>query len=588
MSKAAPPTWRSAGGPPTVQQQAPPPQQWSRGAAPPPQAVPQQQQQAYGGDDSDNEMSNGGLPPQVVDFIYELYQAMVANDVPAVRYMYYKQWKDLTKSFYENNEWPSAEAVAPIVEDNEVFLLCYRELCYRQILMNRKATLVHRIESWNNYRNLFDMFLDGALTSKMALPLEWLYDMIEEFLYQWHNFYYDYKPQDQAELELLRENQNVWKVQTVLGYLTSFVERSQITRDLTTAQASSSQGQATVQQPVHYTILKALGAFSLVGLSRAQVLLADYRYAIRVLDAVDIDDQRAIFTQVTPCAVTLFYNLGFAYLMSRRYADALQMFSRALSHRTAREVASSHAEENMIMMTKRFDKIVALAALCQRLSPGVKVDESVRRLINNQLPEYDQDQPMAMFEELFTKSCPKFVNPATRPYLLPKPEGQDQINAKGPADAARETLRVQLKWFLEDARQQVSLPTIRSVLKLYKSIPVDKLSRFCQMDMDHFRQNLVFIKARSSQIVRGISDGSAPIDGTRTSVSDVQFYVVGDKNPVNDMVHIVAGMSSRQQNNPRSFLDQSLNLQNFINSLQKDMDPIEDEDLDEPMDDYDE
>ena len=97
------------------------------------------------------------------------------------------------------------------------------------------------------------------------------------------------------------------------------------------------------------------------------------------------------------------------------------------------------------------------------------------------------------------------------------------------------------------------------------------------MDMDQFRQNLIFIKARSSQVVRGISDGSAPIDGVRMSVSDVHFYVIGDKNPSNDMVHIVADISTvRQQNNAKFFATNAVKFQTAINDLQQEVEPSDD------------
>lgn len=555
------------------------------------------------------------LPEPVAAYLVELYNAMVNNEVSAVRYLYYRDWKDLTRSYYAETEWPSVDQVAPLCDENEVFLLCYQELCFRHVFMNGQPSLINRLHSWENYRKLFDTFLDGASTSKLLLPLEWLNDMIDEFLYQWMEFtnYKHIQGKEATEIELLRENPNMWKVQTVLGYLTSFVERSQIARDLAAPSTqhaiqrgvSSQYQQQQQQQQQQYSILKALGAFSLVGLCRAQCLLADYRYAIRVLDPVDIDDQRAIFTQITPCSLTLFYNLGFAYLMSRRYADALQVFSRVLISRRSsiamlsksaskEEAQTSHSfAEDQI--TNKYDKILALAALSSALSPGLRVDEQVRKLIQEKFEKLSNaqnartvtDETVAIFEELFAFACPKFLNPATPSYLLnteAAPMPADASNSKE-ADPRKELYRVQLKWFLEDVRQQLSLPTIRSFLKLYKSIPVDKLSRFCQMEMDQFRQNLIFIKARSSQVVRGVSDGSSPMDGVRTSISDVHFYVVGDRNPSEDMVHIVTDVSSRQQYNGKLFAMNALKFQTVIDDLQREEIPTQEDPMDYPEDD---
>lgn len=504
----------------------------------------------------------------VARFVTDLYQAMIENDVGSTKALYYKVWREITRSYYAETEWPSAEHVSGLCDENEVFLLCYSELCNRHVFMNLRPNLNQRMASWTNYRLLFDTFLDGASTSRLLLPLEWLNDMIDEFLYQWQDFTNFKREQGKSaeEIQALKEyGASMWTTPTVLGYLTSFVERSQIARDLA-ANANPAKG----ANASHPTILKAMGAFSLVGLCRAHVLLADYRLALRVLDPVDIDDQRAIFMQVTPCAITLFHSLGFAYLMSKRYTDALQIFTRVLiSHRSTKESSASFAEDQIV---NKYDKILALAALSSALNPGSRPDEQVKRMIGEKFEKFNvaQTNPkmnelLAVFTELFAFACPKFVNPAPPTYALVGKHDE----AGG--DPRKEMYRVQLKWFLEDVRQQLTLPTIRSFLKLYKSIPVDKLSRFCNMEMDEFRQNLIFIKSRSSQVVRGISDGSAPVEGTRMTVSDVHYYVVGDKNSANDMVHIVADVSQSggQRGLTKFFSSNALRFQGWIDDMHR-------------------
>jgi translation initiation factor 3 subunit L len=315
-------------------------------------------------------------------------------------------------------------------------------------------------------------------------------------------------------------------------------------------------------------------------------MLADYRSALRVLDTVDIDDQRALFMQVKPSAVTLFSNLGFTYMMSKRYADALQIFTRVLtSHRPgAREHSASFAEE--MIVARQQDKILALAAMCHVLSPGVRLDEQVRRgvsdkyenLINLVNARNVGNEDVNAFKEIFTSMSPRFVNPATPAFLLPRTEGSAP-NAKLPSQeeiskARRDIAEIQTRIFLDGVRQQLAHPAVRAHLKLYKSLPIEKLSRFCQVNVDQLRQDLIFIKARSSQTVRGISDGSAPIEGTRTTVSEVNFYILGDKDPVNDMIFIVSDApNSRQQSSAKSFAFNSLKFQNVISDLNKEVAP---------------
>jgi len=52
--------------------------------------------------------------------------------------------------------------------------------------------------------------------------------------------------------------------------------------------------------------------------------------------------------------------------------------------------------------------------------------------------------------------------------------------------------------FLEEIEQQVQLPTIRSFLKLYSTMPVEKLAEFLDMDINQFTSQLICLKVSQS------------------------------------------------------------------------------------------
>jgi len=65
--------------------------------------------------------------------------------------------------------------------------------------------------------------------------------------------------------------------------------------------------------------------------------------------------------------------------MSRRYSDALAVFSRVLiSHRVSKDSSSSFSEEQL---HPKYEKIVSLALLATILCPSLHVDEQVKRAI---------------------------------------------------------------------------------------------------------------------------------------------------------------------------------------------------------------
>ena len=57
-----------------------------------------------------------------------------------------------------------------------------------------------------------------------------------------------------------------------------------------------------------------VGYFSLVGLLRVHCLLADYRLALQSVSSIDLG-KKGLFTRVTACHISIFYYVGFAYLM---------------------------------------------------------------------------------------------------------------------------------------------------------------------------------------------------------------------------------------------------------------------------------
>ena len=76
--------------------------------------------------------------------------------------------------------------------------------------------------------------------------------------------------------------------------------------------------------------------------------------------------------------------------------------------------------------------------------------------------------------------------------------------------------------FLQDIKQQAMLPTIRSFLKLYTSIPISKLAAFTEMNEQALQNILLCYKHKTHNLVW---NGGALASGTRQSHSDVDFYV---------------------------------------------------------------
>lgn len=137
----------------------------------------------------------------------------------------------------------------------------------------------------------------------------------------------------------------MWNVFCVLNVLHSLVDKSNIKKQLE-VYASGGDPDSVAGDFGRHSLYKMLGYFSLVGLLRLHSLLGDYYQAIKVLENMEIHKKvctlvtfkRVVliyyldlqYSHVPACQITTSYYVGFAYMMMRRYADAIQTFSSIL------------------------------------------------------------------------------------------------------------------------------------------------------------------------------------------------------------------------------------------------------------------
>jgi translation initiation factor 3 subunit L len=181
----------------------------------------------------------------------------------------------------------------------------------------------------------------------MQLPNLWLWDMIDEYLYQFQSFC-QYRGKvsvkTKQELELLKQCDNVWNAVGVLNYLQALVDKSGIVQTL--ANERESRGpDASFSEREGYdhkasNVLTALGYFALIGSCRVRCLLGEYEPALLALDPIDLD-KPGLFTKVAGARVSVAYHVGFAYFMLGRYTDAARHFNGALLFVNRRKVSAT-------------------------------------------------------------------------------------------------------------------------------------------------------------------------------------------------------------------------------------------------------
>lgn len=157
----------------------------------------------------------------------------------------------------------------------------------------------------------------------MQLPNQWLWDMVDEFVYQFQSFCQfraKLKSKSEQDIALMRAHDQAWSVYGVLNFLQALVEKSAIVDVLQREKEGTEQFSATdgYDYAGGSNVLKVLGYFSMVGLLRVHCLLGDYQTALKCLLPIDIT-QQGVYTSVIGSHIATIYHYGFANLMLRRY-----------------------------------------------------------------------------------------------------------------------------------------------------------------------------------------------------------------------------------------------------------------------------
>merc|ERR1719337_507847 len=126
-------------------------------------------------------------------------------------------------------------------------------------------------------------------------------------------------------------------------------------------------------------LYKMMGYFSLVGLLRLQSLLGDYFQAIKVLEHIELN-KKSMYARVPGCQISMYYYVGFAYMMMRRYNDAIRTFSNILVYiQRAKGMFQSKTYQND-QINKQTEQMYVLLAICLVLHPK-RIDESIHSML---------------------------------------------------------------------------------------------------------------------------------------------------------------------------------------------------------------
>mmetsp|Transcript_35179 Transcript_35179/g.89048 ORF Transcript_35179/g.89048 Transcript_35179/m.89048 type:complete len:519 (-) Transcript_35179:279-1835(-) len=476
------------------------------------------------------------VPDLVKQFCHYFYRHIRERNIPEIQSMYEVSFLKLSERYYKTSPWPAVELIQDVVDQDHVFCLLYKEMYFRHLYARCQPDLRQRCESWDNYCDLFGLLLHSNVN--MQLPNIWLWDMVDEFIYQFQSFcQYRGKGASRSaeEAELLKQCDKVWAVGEVLNVLQALVDKSGVVAELA-ADGGARFNSVDGYYPNTSNVLRMLGYFSLVGLLRVHALIGDYQAGLKAMYPLNVNEpQRHLFTpKIAGAHITLCYYAGFSYMMMRRYLDAARVFNSALAY--INRVKQYHARSVQYdQILKKNEQMYALLACVCALCPvaAKALDENVAtqlrerngekmgRMARGDLPVYD---------ELFSYACPKFITPA--------------IDISASTNTSQAAYRAQLGAFLAEVKACSTLPLLKQYLLLYSSIDIRKLATLMEVEEGALRTQLTCLKAKA--YARKWNGGADATAGAYHSASDIDFYIDVDPASGREMVIVSDSVHQRQ------------------------------------------
>lgn len=425
--------------------------------------------------------------------------------------MYERSFPAIGERFFKKTAWPTPDAIATYAENDPVFKMLYAELYYRHLHQATTPSANERKGSWENYCELFGALLHGD--ANMQLPNVWLYEMVDEFVYQFQSFrqFKGSSKRTSEELQAIKAlDAQVWDRTSVLNFLKALVDKSDIVRVLERERAGEISFAANEGYALDSSnVLPTLGYCAQIGICRLHVLTGDYEGALAALDAVDLDKD-GLFKKIPGAYVATSYHVGFAYFMLGRYTDAIRHFNESIQYveRLRFGAVRPHA---LLLLLKKHEQMYALIAITMALVPGQQylLDGSVSLGLHQKYSEKVNRMTsgeVAVFDDLFSYACPKFV-------------------ASGDGDNS-EAHKTQLKAFLDSVATHAVIPKLRGYLRMYTSIKLDKLAALVETPVESLKASLkAFVQGYTLKEWTG---GASALDGEEVYCGDMSVILDGD------------------------------------------------------------
>ena len=466
--------------------------------------------------------SDVALPKALTDFVFDLHDSVTLSQITEEQAKLYEtDFRELSNKYFSNQPWPSPQSIASECNGDPLFLALYREMTHRHWHQVSRPTLRDRIDGWQVYRELFEEMLE---TSSFYVIPSWIFDILNEFVYQFQGFcqvrsalYATARKQGLVgadgslqptqgnhpsnlieNLTVLKNSTDAWDIEAVYGYLNRL-----------SSLGWPKEGSSSSIPPAS----TYLSIFVAVARSRLECLMADYVESLQALTplikhgdfVIDMDDNptvTAILNSVFGARLSVAYHAGVSLIMLRRHKDAIKTIGDMCTvMQRGFKTGQLRKLPGLDQFNKQYDRMLALLAILNHVCPthGI-LEEHLVRLIREK--HGSRLEAASSYEDWF--QSPKFVS----------------------VDPNVPIVRHQGQHFLQEIDPAIANLQLRSYLKLYTSLPVEKLAKFHDKSVEDFLPRILSYKLRTRQMERGGSNESY-LEGSWKVALDIHYYLTG-------------------------------------------------------------
>ncbi|CAD8197972.1 unnamed protein product [Paramecium octaurelia] len=354
-------------------------------------------------------------------------------------------------TLYKDTLFPLAESLEEAFNDefDSITKLLFNESCYRHAFQSvqQQFNLQTSIESWQNYQLLF-----AALQQKqnidLPLPPSWIWDILDEYVYQFYVSSRWRKLLKNDEITQLKNIQDYWNLEEILKTLEAF----------------SSQRNSAVQNTFQY-----LAYYSYLATAKLHVMSGNFNAAYTMLSQIQ-HSELIIYSKSGGAYQSLFSYAGFCFLLNKEYKKANLTLTLIVNYfnKYKQLYTKSYQYDSLI---KQHEKILALLAVTSIFYPEIEdniitlLKESRNKLFEKyeKILKYDQQ----LIGEVFLQSCPKIINTIKN---MKEFQTEQELN---PNETIIEVKDKLLKEVLEAKR----INDVEQVLSLYNQITFEHFNK---------------------------------------------------------------------------------------------------------------